>query len=99
MSLRIIPLLLVSAMSAAQLHAAEVTVEKSEKWGVIVKIDGQSFTEYPDRLRLQTDPMADPRPDREAHDPGLPHGEGRQGDRDHVHQRSLWFTHGDVTTG
>ena len=75
--------------------SAEITAEQSPH-GVVVKIDGKFFTEYltqsgnkpilwpiigPTGQRMTRDyPMVKPR--GEAHD--------------HPHQRSLWFTHGDV---
>jgi hypothetical protein len=76
---------------------AEVTLEKTPQ-GVTVKLDGQPFTEY--LIKSGSKPILWPvigptgkRVTRnwpmEKHVPG-------ETDRDHPHQRSLWFTHGDV---
>jgi hypothetical protein len=73
----------------------EITAERSEK-GAVVKIDGELFTEYLTKSGTKpilwpiigpTDqPMTRDYPMRDR--PGEP--------KDHPHQRSLWFAHGDV---
>ena len=76
--------------------AADVTAEKSAA-GVVIKIDGQLFTEY--LTDFNGTPILWPingptgQPVTRAH----PMAEGPEAERkDHVHHRSLWFTHGDV---
>jgi len=74
--------------SSAGVGAAEITAEPSEK-GVVVKIDGQLFTEYV--TNLDGTPVLWPvigptgKPMTKLPAKG-----------DHPHHRSLWFTHGDV---
>jgi hypothetical protein len=79
------------------LVASDLTLEDSAG-GVAVKIDGQPFAEYliksgskpivwpiygpSGKLMTRSWPM----------DPSV----ATEKDRDHIHQRSLWFTHGDV---
>jgi hypothetical protein len=75
--------------------AAEVTAERSAG-GVVVKIDGQLFTEY--LIRSGNKPILWPvlgptgKPMTRAYPMGNVAGETK----DHPHQRSIWFTHGDV---
>lgn len=85
---------------ALRLAAAEVTFEKSDG-EVKVLIDGKHFTSYefaygvkpifwpvyaPNGKGLTRDyPMKDPNPKKFPYD-----------SYDHIHQRSVWFTHGDV---
>lgn len=77
-----------------RLHA-DVTAERSQN-GVIVKIDGQLFTEY--LIRSGAKPVLWPvlgptgRPTTRAY----PLGKLPNEREDHIHQRSIWFTHGDV---
>jgi hypothetical protein len=77
-------------------EAADVTAEKSAA-GVVIKIDGKLFTEYV--TDFNGTPILWPvngptgQPVTRAH----PMAEGSKAERkDHVHHRSLWFTHGDV---
>jgi len=75
---------------------AEITAERSEK-GVVVKIDGQPFTEYV--VDFNGTPILWPiiGPTGEPMTRAYPMAEGPKSERqDHVHHRSLWFTHGDV---
>ncbi len=77
-------------------NAADVTAEKSDG-KVVVKIDGQPFTEYVTNFNGTPIlwPIIGPtgKPVTRAH----PMAEGPESERkDHVHHRSLWFTHGDV---
>jgi len=75
--------------------AAEITTQRTDR-GVIVKIDGELFTEY--LVRSGKKPILWPvigptgKPVTRAH----PMGEGPGEKKDHVHHRSIWFTHGDV---
>ena len=75
--------------------AAEITAERSPG-GVVVKIDGALFTEYLVRSggKPVLWPIIGPTGERMTRDyPMLDHaGEAK----DHPHQRSLWFTHGEV---
>jgi hypothetical protein len=78
--------------------AAEVTAEVSEKTDrVTVKIDGNLFAEY--LTRSGTKPIVWPiiGPTGKPMTRSWPMGEkGSVEMADHVHQRSFWFTHGDV---
>jgi len=82
-------------MCRGGLAAAEVTAERSEK-GVVIKIDGQLFTEY--LIRSGSKPVLWPilGPTGKPMTRAYPMGEMPNEKRDHVHQRSLWFTHGNV---
>jgi hypothetical protein len=76
--------------------AADVTVEKTGQ-GVAIKIDGQPFTEYLTRSGSKPIlwPVIGPTGKRVTRNwpmENLP----SEPDRDHVHQRSMWFTHGNV---
>jgi methane monooxygenase PmoA-like len=76
--------------------AADVTAEKSDA-GVVIKIDGQLFTEYV--TNFNGTPILWPinGPTGEPMTRAHPMAEGSEAERkDHVHHRSLWFTHGDV---
>ena len=81
--------------SCAGLASGEITADPSDK-GVVVKIDGQFFTEY--ITNVGGTPILWPiigptgKPITRAH----PMGEGPNERKDHPHHRSLWFTHGDV---
>ncbi|NLF09348.1 MAG: hypothetical protein GX594_15415 [Pirellulaceae bacterium] len=76
-------------------YSTEITVERSEG-GAVVKIDGRLFTEY--LTCSGTKPILWPiigpteQPMTRAHPMGDVEGEKK----DHPHQRSLWFSHGDV---
>jgi len=74
---------------------AEVTASTSPG-GAVIKIDGQLFTEY---LTLSgAKPILWPviGPTGKPVTRFYPMGEAPNEKKDHVHQRSLWFTHGDV---
>jgi hypothetical protein len=94
MSSRIFALVLLFVL-AARLPAAEITAQRSPQ-GVTVKIDGALFTEY--LVRSGTKPILWPilgptgRPVTRAY----PMDKSGKETKDHVHQRSLWFTHGSV---
>jgi len=76
--------------------AAEFTVEKTDR-GVTVKLDGQLFTEY---VITGAKPILWPiigpngKPITRAY-PMIP-DVADETDKDHPHQKSLWFTHGNV---
>ena len=77
-------------------HAAELTVEKDDE-GVAVKIDGQLSTRYV--TQSNTKPILWPiiGPNGKEITRQFPMGEALATEKaDHPHQRSLWFTHGDV---
>ena len=80
---------------ALPLRAAEVTAQRSEQ-GATVKIDGQPFTEYVVRSGAKPIlwPIIGPTGKRMTRD--YPMEKGSKETKDHVHHRSLWFTHGSV---
>ena len=87
---------LVLVAARAESTIAEVTAKKTEK-GVAVEIDGQPFTEY--LTCAGTKPVLWPiiGPTGKPMTRQWPMGEGKPEEReDHIHHRSLWFTHGDV---
>ena len=75
--------------------SAEITVERSEK-GAVVKIDGQLFTEY--LVRSGTKPILWPiiGPTGKPMTRDFPMRDRAGEKKDHPHQRSLWFSHGNV---
>jgi hypothetical protein len=77
--------------------AAEVTTEKSPG-GILVKIDGQPFTEYLTKSGSKPImwPLIGPTGKRVTRNWPMDTGVEGEKDRDHPHQRSLWFTHGNV---
>ena len=83
----------------ASVQAAEVTAERSPR-GVVVKIDGQPFTEYVVDCGVKPTlgpilwPVIGPtgKPMTRSH----PMAEGPDERKDHPHHRSIWFNHGDV---
>lgn len=85
-------------LAAANSAAAEITAERSEK-GVVVKIDGKPFAEYVTDFKGTPIlwPVIGPtgKPMTRAH----PMGEGPGERKDHLHHRSIWFTHGEVALG
>ena len=77
-------------------EAARITAEKSDG-GVVVKIDGQLFAQYV--VDFHGTPILWPiiGPTGKPMTRAYPMEEGSEAERkDHVHHRSLWFTHGDV---
>jgi hypothetical protein len=84
--------LLLFGVSRAQ---ADVTAERSPN-GVVVKIDGQFFTEY--LVFSGAKPILWPvlGPTGKPMTRAYPLGETPDERKDHIHQRSVWFTHGDV---
>jgi hypothetical protein len=74
---------------------AEVVATQSSK-GMAIQIDGSPFTEY--LTRSGAKPILWPilGPTDQAMTRAYPMGEIAGETKDHIHQRSLWFTHGDV---
>ncbi len=91
-----VSLILFALLATIAPSPAEVTAEKSEK-GVVVKIDGELFTEY--ITEFGGKPILWPiiGPTGKPMTRSYPMIEGIEGERkDHPHQASFWFTHGDV---
>lgn len=82
-------------LALATVARAEVTVEKSEQ-GAIVKLDGKLFTEY--LCKSGNKPVFWPiiGPTGQPITRGFPIAPMPGETHDHIHQRGLWFTHGDV---
>jgi hypothetical protein len=79
-----------------QASAADVQVEKTDG-GVVVKLDGQPFTTY--LFKSGAKPILWPviGPTGKEMTRAYPMREGDKTEKvDHIHQRSFWFTHGDV---
>lgn len=97
--LRPLAALIAVACSLGSLHVAlaDVSVEKTPG-GVAVKIDGQPFTEYLVQSGSKPIlwPIIGPNGKRLTRNWPMDTGVPGETDRDHPHQRSLWFTHGDV---
>jgi hypothetical protein len=89
--------LVAAVLSPAVACAAEVTTEKTPG-GVAVKVDGQPFTEYLTKSGSKPIlwPVYGPTGKRMTRNWPMEDGVPGETDRDHPHQRSLWFTHGDV---
>jgi hypothetical protein len=77
--------------------SGEVTAEKTPQ-GVAIKVDGQPFTEYLVKSGSKPVlwPLFGPTGKRLTRNWPLEQGVAGETDRDHPHQRSLWFTHGNV---
>ncbi|MEX2114366.1 MAG: PmoA family protein [Pirellulales bacterium] len=77
--------------------SAEITVEESPL-GVAVSIDGQPFTSYLIKSKSKPVlwPIIGPTGKRVTRNWPMETDVPGETDRDHPHQRSLWFTHGDV---
>ena len=86
---------LVVVLAAATGRTAEITAERSEN-GAAVKIDGRLFTEY--LVRSGAKPILWPiiGPTGKPMTRAFPMAGGDGETNDHPHQRSLWFTHGNV---
>ena len=77
-------------------YGAEVTAEKADA-KVVIKIDGEPFTEYV--TNFNGTPILWPiiGPTGKPMTRAYPMAKGSESEReDHVHHRSVWFTHGDV---
>jgi hypothetical protein len=92
----LLAMILASSLAPTNGFSAEIAAERSEK-GVVVKIDGQLFTEY--LVQSGTKPilwpMIGPTGKPMTRDYPLRDRADEQR-KDHPHQRSLWFTHGNV---
>lgn len=89
-------LLAVATFASASAVGATFTVEKDDA-GVTVKVDGQLFTRY--LVKSGVKPILWPivGPTGKEMTRAWPMREGNAQEKtDHVHQRSFWFTHGDV---
>jgi hypothetical protein len=77
--------------------AAEVTVKESPE-GVAVSVDGQPFATYLVKSGSKPIvwPIIGPTGKRVTRNWPMDTSVPGETDRDHPHQRSLWFTHGDV---
>ena len=78
--------------------AARRDRRKKRPQGVTVKVDGQPFTEYLIKSGSKPIlwPIIGPTGKRVTRNWPMENGVAGETDRDHPHQRSLWFTHGDV---
>ncbi len=90
-----LPAFLVSLLLAVAASAAELTAERSPN-GVVVKIDGQFFTEYLTSSGGKPIlwPVLGPTGKPMTRSYPMTNVPGEK--KDHPHQRSIWFTHGDV---
>ena len=86
---------LAHCLAGRQISAADVQVEKTD--GVVVKLGGQPFTTY--LFKSGAKPILWPviGPTGKEMTRAYPMREGNKEEKtDHIHQRSFWFTHGDV---
>jgi len=93
---RLLPLLsALVVLSPSLISASEITIERSPG-GAVVKIDGQFFTEY--LVRSGTKPILWPilGPTGKPMTRDWPMCDRPGEKKDHIHQRSMWFTHGNV---
>jgi hypothetical protein len=83
------------ALLAPSISAAEFTVEKTDR-GVTVNLDGKPFTEY--LIKSGTKPILWPviGPTGAKMTRAYPMETIEREKQDHIHHRSIWFTHGDV---
>jgi methane monooxygenase PmoA-like len=88
-------LLATAAVGGTAGRAADLTAEKGEQ-GVTVKIDGQLFAEYV--VKSGNRPILWPilGPTGKPMTRSFPMRDIPGESRDHLHQRSLWFAHGNV---
>lgn len=85
-----------AGLATQQSTGGEFAVERHDG-GVVVKLDGELFTDY--RIDLGPKPILWPivGPTGASMTRDFPLAVGKQRERlDHPHHRSLWFTHGDV---
>ena len=77
------------------LFSAEITAERSPN-GVVIKVDGQLFTEY--LVKSGSKPILWPiiGPTGKLMTRDYPMRDRPGEKKDHIHQRSLWFSHGNV---
>lgn len=81
--------------SVAVARAAQLSADKTAE-GVTIKIDGAPFTEY--RIQSGSKPIIWPivGPTGALLTRNYPMAKGVGEKEDHIHHRSLWFTHGNV---
>lgn len=74
---------------------ADISVEKSDQ-GAVIKVDGKLFTEYLTKSGNKPVlwPIVGPGDKRVTR--GYPIAPEAGETTDHIHQRGLWFTHGDI---
>jgi len=87
--------LVASFFFVENVFSAEITCERSAA-GVVVKIDGRLFTEYLTKSGTKPAlwPLVGPTGKPMTRDYPLRDRDGEK--KDHPHQRSLWFSHGNV---
>ena len=80
-----------------QSTAAEITADRNDK-GVVVTIDGLPFAQYWTRAGTKPVvwPIIGPTGQRMTRDYPMDVNKGFKEREDHIHQKSLWFTHGNV---
>lgn len=91
-----LPALLLGWFACQFSSAAEVTLEQDDA-GVTVKVDGQLFTRY--LIKSETKPVLWPviGPTGKEMTRGYPLRDATPEEKnDHIHHRSIWFTHGKV---
>lgn len=88
-------LLVAGLIAVSPAFAADIVAERTDR-GVAVKVDGQLFTEY--LTCSNTKPILWPviGPTGQPVTRTYPMGDKPDERQDHPHQRSIWFTHGDV---
>jgi hypothetical protein len=93
MTCRILCLMLV--LAAAKTSWADVTAQKTDE-GVTIEIDGKPFAKYV--IQSGAKPIVWPiiGPTGKPMTRAYPMGKDQNEKQDHIHQRSLWFTHGNV---
>lgn len=89
-------LAVLASLVVARTTSAEVTAQKCGEDRVVIKIDGQPFAEY--LTRSGSKPIVWPilGPTGKPMTRSYPMKEAPNEKQDHIHHRSLWFTHGDV---
>ncbi len=88
--------LAMSFSARLDLPASAEVVVKPSRGGMVIQIDGGLFTEY--LVQSGAKPILWPilGPAGQPMTRAYPMGQAPGEKKDHVHQRSLWFTHGDV---
>lgn len=83
--------------AVGQSPAAQITADRNDK-GVVIKIDGQPLAQYWTRAGTKPIvwPIIGPTGQRMTRDYPMDVNKGFKEREDHVHQKSLWFTHGSV---
>jgi len=88
---------LISLLVCLPQALAEVTAEKTPQ-GIAIKVDGKPFTEYLTKSGTKPIlwPILGPTGKRVTRNWPMEENVPGETDRDHIHQRSFWFTHGNV---